>query len=62
MGDVINLRAARKKIKRQLAEREASANRLLHGRNKADRDLAVKRDAKASRDLDRHRIEPGDER
>ena len=62
MGDVINLRTARKKMKRQRAEREASANRLLHGRGKADRDLAVKRDAKASRDLDRHRIETGDER
>ena len=62
MGDVINLRTARKKIKRLLAEREASANRLLHGRSKADRDLAVKRDAKASRDHDRHRIETGDEK
>jgi hypothetical protein len=62
MGDVINLRSARKKMKRQLGERETSAKRLQHGRSKADRDLAVKRDAKASRDLDRHRIETGDER
>ncbi len=62
MGDVVNLRRARKRSKRQLAEREASANRLLHGRSKAERELAVKRNAKARRDLDRHRIETGDER
>jgi hypothetical protein len=52
MGDVVNLRRARKKAERQLAERTASANRLLYGRSKAERDLQ----------LDRHRIETGDER
>ena len=61
MGDVVNLRSARKRAKRQLAEREAAANRLLHGRSKAERELAAKRDAKARGDLDRHRIETGDE-
>ena len=62
MGDVVNLRRARKKAQRELAEREASANRLLYGRSKAQRDLDSERDAKASRDLERHRIETGDER
>jgi hypothetical protein len=62
MGDIVNLRRARKRAERQVAEREAAANRLLHGRSKAERDLASKRDAKARRDLDRHRIETGDER
>jgi Domain of unknown function (DUF4169) len=62
MGDIVNLRRARKKAERQLAEQKASANRLLHGRSKAERELEAKRDAKASRDLDRHRIETGDER
>ena len=57
MGDVVNLRRARKKAQRELAEREASAKRLLHGRSKAQRDHA-----KAARDLERHRIETGDER
>ena len=42
--------------------REASAKRLLHGLSKAQRDLDSERDAKASRDLERHRIETGDER
>ena len=62
MGDIVNLRRARKKAQRELAEREASANRLLYGRSKAQRDLDSERDAKASRDLERHRIETGDER
>jgi Domain of unknown function (DUF4169) len=62
MGDVVNLRMARKKAKRELAERKASANRLLHGRSKAERELEAKRDAKSRRDLERHRIETGDER
>ena len=61
MGDVVNLRRARKKAERQPAERIAAANRLLHGRSKAERDLEAARDAKARRDLDRHRIETGDE-
>jgi hypothetical protein len=61
MGDIVNLRRARKRAERQLAEREAAANRLLHGRSKAERELASNRDAKARRDLDRHRIETGDE-
>ena len=62
MGESVNLRRARKKAERQLAERPASANRLRHGRSRAERDLETKRDAKARRDLDRHRIETGDER
>ena len=62
MGDVVNLRMAQKKAKRELAERKASANRLLHGRSKAERELAAKRDAKARLDLERYRIETGDER
>ena len=56
MGDIVNLRNARKR-----AERTASANRLLHGRSKAERELEAKRKVKARRDLDRHRIETGDE-
>ena len=62
MGEVVNFRRARKKAARQLAERTASANRLRHGRSKAERELEAKRDVKARRDLDRHRIETGDER
>ena len=62
MGDVVNLRRARKKIERQNAEQKAAANRVQHGRSKAQRALDAKRKAKASRDLERHRIETGDDR
>ena len=61
MGDVIKLRAARKQANRRRDEKRAAANRLLHGRSKAERDLDVARDTKARRDLDRHRVETGDE-
>jgi hypothetical protein len=62
MGDVINLRKARKRAKRKLGEQRADANRLLHGRSKAERILEAARQAKDRRRLDQHRIETGDER
>lgn len=62
MGEVVNLRRARKKSERQRAELKAAANRLLHGRSKAERMLDAQRNAQSRRDLDRHRIETGDDR
>ena len=62
MGDIVNLRRKRKEIQRQRAEQEASANRLRYGRSKAERTLDAKRKDKSRRDLDRHRLEPGDDR
>ena len=40
MGDVVNLRAARKARKRSDDQRLAEANRAKHGRTKAERHLA----------------------
>jgi hypothetical protein len=34
MGDIVNLRRARKQAARQAAEQKAAANRALHGRSK----------------------------
>ena len=62
MGEIVNLRRARKQAARRLAEETAAANRLRHGRSKAERELEAARDAKAGRELDGHRLEPGDER
>ena len=62
MGDLVNLRKARKAAERELKERSAAANRLTHGRSKAERKLTAARDAKARHDLDQHRIRTGDER
>ena len=62
MGDLVNLRRARKAAERELMRQGAAANRLKHGRSKAERNLAAARAAKARRDLDQHRIKSGDER
>lgn len=40
MGDVVNLRLARKARNRAADERRAEANRAKHGRSKADMRLA----------------------
>jgi hypothetical protein len=60
MGDLVNLRTARKQAKRRQAEAKAAVHRLAHGRSKAERSLARSRDDKASKSLDQHRIETGD--
>jgi hypothetical protein len=62
MGDIVNLRTARKRAKRQVAAQTAAANRTVHGRSKAARKLTTARAAKIRRDHDGHRIETGEER
>jgi hypothetical protein len=62
MGDIVNLRKARKKIERHQAEEKAAANRLRYGRSKAERTLDAERNAKSRQDLDRHLIDTGDDR
>jgi hypothetical protein len=42
-------------------EKNAAASRLLHGRSKAERNLDAARDTKARQDLDKHRVDTGDE-
>ena len=61
MGDVIKLRAARKQAERLRDEKRAAANRLRHGRSKAERHLDAARDTKARQDLAQHRVDTGDE-
>ena len=62
MAELVNLRAVRKRAKRQLAVHHAHANRLAHSQPKHQRTLEGARQIKASRDLDQHRIEKGDGR
>lgn len=58
MAEVINLRLARKNRARSAKEREAEANRTLHGESKGAR-LARKADeARAARLLDGAKREP----
>ena len=60
MGDLVNLRTARKRSKRRQAERTAATNRLAHGRSKAERTVEQSQNDKARKGLDQHRIETGD--
>jgi len=62
MAELVNLRSARKRAKRQQGDQLAHANRLAHGQPKHLRKLEDAQKTKASRDLDRHRIETGDGR
>lgn len=62
MVEVINLRTVRKRAKRQQHDQSAHANRLAFGQPKRVRKLDAAQHAKASHDLDRHRIETGDRR
>jgi hypothetical protein len=61
MGDVVNLRTIRKRAARARDAQSAEENRVLHGRSKAERQLAEARGDKARRNLDQHRIDNGDE-
>ena len=62
MAELINLRTARKRAKRQQDERRAEANRLAHGQPKHVQEIEAEKQAKASRDLDGHRIDTGNGR
>lgn len=55
MGDVVNLRLARKRKARVERDRSADENRLLHGRTKADRDAAEATAARTHRQHEAHR-------
>ena len=65
MTDVVNLRAARKRAKRQEEQARAQAKRLAHGQPKYLRQVEAATRAKNDRELDRHlikKIEKGDAR
>jgi hypothetical protein len=62
MGEVVNLRKARKQTGKQESAKRAAANRIAHGRPKAERDLETARAKQARRLLDAHKIDPGDAR
>lgn len=52
MAEIINLRMARKAKARGEAEKQAQANRALHGQGKAAREIAKAEKARAERLLD----------
>lgn len=62
MGEIVNLRKARKQARKVQEAERAAANRITHGRTKAERTLQATRAEKTRRLLDAHKIDPGDVR
>ena len=60
MGEIINLRRARKARARQAAVVTADANRAAFGRTKAERARDAAARARAARVVDDARLEPGE--
>lgn len=56
MGDVVNLRRARKARDRAAASEQAAENRIRFGRTKAERDRIAAQEALDASRLDGHRI------
>jgi len=61
MGELINLRRARKRKARDAKETAASANRLLHGVSKPERDAVKAENTLIIRRVDARRLEPDKE-
>ena len=62
MGDIINLRRFRKRAAKHRDDERTAANRALHGRSKAARELEATQKEKFRRDFDAHKIEKGETR
>jgi ApbE superfamily uncharacterized protein (UPF0280 family) len=60
MGDVVNLRRARKARQRADREATAAANRVAFGRDKIERRETALKNAQAERSLDGHRRDTPD--
>ena len=60
MGKVVNLHKARKQAAKQREAERAAANRIRHGRSKAERTLEATRSEQARRLLDAHKVDAGD--
>ena len=60
MGELVSLRKARKQAQREADAKSAAANRLLHGRPKAQRSLDAARAEQRNRHLEAHKIDTGE--
>ena len=58
MGDIVNLRRARKAKVRADRDAQAAARRAVHGRSAADRTAAAAEVDKGHRFVDAHRLVP----
>jgi Domain of unknown function (DUF4169) len=57
MGDVVNLRRARKTLERLAKEQSATENRFAFGRTKAEKQAAARQAERESKRLDGAQIE-----
>ena len=62
MGEIVNLRKARKQVERRLDDTRAAKIASSTAAPKSERNLEAARKAKARREHDQHRVETGDER
>jgi hypothetical protein len=60
MGEVINLRKARKQAKKREDAERAASNRAVHGQSKAEKTFETTRAEQMRRHLDAHKIDSGD--
>jgi hypothetical protein len=60
MAEIVNLRTARKRAKRQEQAELAAQARVSYGMSKAERVQARSMQSKVRRELDEHRIETGE--
>ena len=60
MGDVVNLRMARKRQARADKAADAAANRARHGRSGAEKQRDRLQDEALTRHLDGHRLKPAE--
>jgi tRNA-dihydrouridine synthase len=61
MGDVINLRQARKARDRKLAEQAAAEARALHGRTKGQRSMKKAEAERLAKAIEQSKLEPPSE-
>jgi hypothetical protein len=60
MGEIVNLRTVRKRMRRQQETDAAAVQRMQHGVPKAERSLRQVQEKEALRKHDQHRIESGE--
>jgi len=61
MSNVINLRTARKRAKRQQDDNDAQARRVAFGQPKAERERLRAAETLSRRALDQHRLDNGED-
>ncbi|WP_152045911.1 DUF4169 family protein [Aureimonas psammosilenae] len=61
MGEVVNLRLARKRAERDRKSAEADANRAVFGRSKSAKESVIREQERAAAHLDGHRLVSADD-